>query len=259
MKQSLKWSLWILGLSFIGTGADVQAANIFLRSGTTICINDASTTQTVQKTAGTNLASLAFSAKTNTFSFYSAPLASPTYLSSGKTAAGTMGVQNNGSADFQFQASETLYDYNPDTGSQVQIVAGSASSWVSVAKNGKTGKASLPGKSVGGSGYTIPAGHMLKADIKVVVNLSTGISGALIYNAGSGNGKSVVQFPKTGFAWPFGKFTAIPDATIIAPASVTKNSTGNVASVRDAGVGAAYSWTVTNGTITAGQATCQIT
>jgi hypothetical protein len=129
-----------------------------------------------------------------------------------------------------------------------------------VSKNGKTGHASLPGKSVGGSGYTIPAGHMLKAVVTVVVNINSGINGALIYNASGNDGKSLLQFPKTGgFVWPFGNFTTSPDATIIAPTSVTKNSTGNITSVRDAGVGAAYSWTITNGTITAGQATRQIT
>jgi hypothetical protein len=50
-----------------------------------------------------------------------------------------------------------------------------------------------------------------------------------------------------------------PNATITAPASVTKNSTGNVASVANAGVGATYAWGITNGTITAGAGTASIT
>ena len=260
MKKSWRWSLWFLGFSILGIGTDVKAVNIYLRSGTTTCIYNTNVSQTLQMTSGTNQASIAFSAKTNTFSFYSAAFTKSAYISSSKTATGTMGVQNNGTADFQSQVRETLYDYNPATGSQVQIVAGSASGWVTVSKNGNTGKASLPGKSVGGSGYTIPAGHMLKTVVTVVVNISSGINGAFIYNAGSGNGKSLVQFPRTGsFTWPFGNFTTPPDATIIAPTSVTKNSTGNIASVRDAGTGAAYSWTITNGIITAGQSTRQIT
>ena len=259
MKKSLKWSQWILGLSLLGVVTDVRGVNIYLRSGTTTCIYTASTTQTLQKTAGTNQAGIAFSAKTNTFSFYSAPLTSSTYLSPSRATTGRIGVQNNGNADFQFQAGETLYDYDPATGNQDQIVSGSASAWVTESKNGKTGKVSLPSKSVGGSGYTIPASHVLKADIKVVVNLGADIDGALIYNASSGNGKSLVQFPKTGFNWPFGSFAAAADATIIAPSSVTRNSTGNTASVRDAGAGAAYAWTITNGIITAGQYTREIT
>ena len=259
MKKSLKWLLWILGFSILGIGTDVQAVNLYLRSGATTCIYNTNASQTLQKTSGTNQASIAFSAKTNTFSFYSAPLTNSVYISSGKKAGGTIGVQNNGTADFQFNTSEVIYDYNPTTGSQVQIVAGSASGWVTVAKNGKTGHAALPQKQVGGAGYTAPAGHMLKAVVTVVVNISSGINGSLIYNASGGDGKFLVQFPgDNSILWPFGNFTTAPDATIIASASVTKNSTGNIASVRDAGVGAAYSWTITNGTITAGQTTRQI-
>jgi len=259
MKKSLKWLLWILGFSILGIGTDVQAVNLYLRSGATTCIYNTNASQTLQKTSGTNQASIAFSAKTNTFSFYSAPLTNSVYISSGKKAGGTIGVQNNGTADFQFNTSEVIYDYNPTTGSQVQIVAGSASGWVTVAKNGKTGHAALPQKQVGGAGYTAPAGHMLKAVVTVVVNISSGINGSLIYNASGGDGKFLVQFPgDNSILWPFGNFTTAPDATIIAPASVTKNSTGNIASVRDVGVGAAYSWTITNGTITAGQTTRQI-
>src|SRR5262249_35497917 len=54
------------------------------------------------------------------------------------------------------------------------------------------------------------------------------------------------------------------DATITADTTVCPNSTGNAASVPDAGVGATYSWTITgsagaSGTITAGQGTRTIT
>jgi uncharacterized repeat protein (TIGR02543 family) len=56
-------------------------------------------------------------------------------------------------------------------------------------------------------------------------------------------------------------FTAItpPDCTITAPPSVYANSTGNPASVPNAGGGATYAWTITNGTITAGDGTHSIT
>jgi hypothetical protein len=40
-----------------------------------------------------------------------------------------------------------------------------------------------------------------------------------------------------------------PSAVITAPSSVCPNSTGHAASVPDAGVGAIYSWAITNGTI----------
>jgi hypothetical protein len=50
-----------------------------------------------------------------------------------------------------------------------------------------------------------------------------------------------------------------PDATITAPPSVKASSTGNVASVPEAGAGATYSWSIANGAITGGAGTRQIT
>lgn len=51
----------------------------------------------------------------------------------------------------------------------------------------------------------------------------------------------------------------VPNSTISAASSVCPNSTGNIASVPDAGAGAAYGWTITGGSITAGQGTDSIT
>ncbi len=51
----------------------------------------------------------------------------------------------------------------------------------------------------------------------------------------------------------------LPDATITAPSSVCANSTGNPASIPDAGQGASYSWTVSGGTIQSGNGTRSIT
>ncbi|MEK7833965.1 MAG: hypothetical protein AAB401_22950, partial [Acidobacteriota bacterium] len=48
-------------------------------------------------------------------------------------------------------------------------------------------------------------------------------------------------------------------AAITAPATVCANSTGNSASVPDAGASAGYNWTINNGTITAGQNTRTVT
>jgi hypothetical protein len=50
-----------------------------------------------------------------------------------------------------------------------------------------------------------------------------------------------------------------PNATITAAASTPSGSTGNVASVANAGVGATYVWGITNGTITGGAGTSSIT
>jgi len=50
-----------------------------------------------------------------------------------------------------------------------------------------------------------------------------------------------------------------PNATITAPSSVQAGSTGNAASVANAGAGATYAWGITNGTITGGTGTSAIT
>ena len=50
-----------------------------------------------------------------------------------------------------------------------------------------------------------------------------------------------------------------PDCRITAPESVCSESTGNAASVADAGTDAKYTWTITGGEITSGQGTNQIT
>jgi hypothetical protein len=50
-----------------------------------------------------------------------------------------------------------------------------------------------------------------------------------------------------------------PSSMITAPASVCPNTAGHTASVPDAGVGATYSWSITNGTITGGAGTRTIT
>jgi PKD-like domain/CARDB len=50
-----------------------------------------------------------------------------------------------------------------------------------------------------------------------------------------------------------------PVCCLTAPIAVCADSTGNTASVPDAGTGATYAWSITNGTITAGQNTSSIT
>ncbi len=51
----------------------------------------------------------------------------------------------------------------------------------------------------------------------------------------------------------------LPDATITTESMVTAASSGNIASVADAGTAAAYTWGITNGSITAGLGTRSIT
>src|SRR5688500_251006 len=104
MNRLQNWSL--CALTFFSVCAPAQAVNIYLRSGSATCIYNGTTSQTLQKTSGASQATAPFTAKVNTFSFYSAPLTAPIYISAGKKAGGSIGVQNNGAADFQFTAAE---------------------------------------------------------------------------------------------------------------------------------------------------------
>jgi beta-lactamase superfamily II metal-dependent hydrolase len=51
----------------------------------------------------------------------------------------------------------------------------------------------------------------------------------------------------------------LPSATITTPATVCATSAGNIASVPNAGAGATYAWSITNGSITSGSGTASIT
>lgn len=259
MRIVSKWTLPMLMVSFIGLSPAAHAVNLYLRAGSSTCLYNTTTSQTLQKTSGTNQTSIAFSAQTNTFSFFSTPLTNAVLIASNKMAGGTIGVQNNGSAVFQFNASEIFYDYDPLTGNQTQIVAVPASGGPTSVKNGKSERQTLAQVQVA-TAYIVPSNHMLRVDITVTVNLTSGINGALIYNAPGGKGKSIVQLPTdNSINWPFGPFATTPNATITVPSSVQQNSTGNLASVANAGASAIYAWSITNGTITAGQSTPQIT
>lgn len=251
-----------MGICLLGIAANakVQGANLYLRSGSSTCIYSGNSSQTLQSLSGTTQTAIAFSARTNTFSFYSALLTNSVYLAAGKKTGGTIGAQNNGSADFQFAAGAVLYDYDPATGIQTQIISITPSGYTTVGKNGNTSRVTLPQTRIGGSGYTIPAGHLLKSVITITVTANNSINGSLIYNASGGNGKSFIQLPQdNSVLWPFGSFDSTPNATITTPPSVQQNSTSNIASVLDAGFGATYVWSITNGTITAGQSTRQMT
>ncbi len=75
--------------------------------------------------------------------------------------------------------------------------------------------------------YTILSGHLLETAITVSVNVSSGINGALIYNASGGDGESFVQFPHdNGIVWPFGNFTTRTRASApqLSCASISVNS-----------------------------------
>jgi uncharacterized repeat protein (TIGR01451 family) len=120
--------------------------------------------------------------------------------------------------------------------------------------------------SAGGSTVTLPVTRSIPAgngtiagNCTVTVNVTAALPGSYInilpigalqtsngFNLGPALATLIILCPPI-------------DTTITAPATVCEVSTGNLASVPNAGVGATYLWTITNGTVTTGQGTPNIT
>ena len=101
---------------------------------------------------------------------------------------------------------------------------------------------SITGSPVAGTGNALVFGTVTAAGTYTVTatNTSAGCSGVML-------GDAVVSV------------NTLPIATITSLSSVCGSTTGNTATVPDAGNGAAYLWTISNGTITAGSGTSMIT
>ena len=111
---------------------------------------------------------------------------------------------------------------------------------------GSTGNAaSVPDAGTGAAyAWTITNGTITSATSARTVVFTAGSTGSVALGVTVTAGSC----PSTGSASV--AVAAAPSATITAAASVCAGSTGNAASVPDAGTGATYAWTITNGTIT---------
>jgi len=93
----------------------------------------------------------------------------------------------------------------------------------------------------------------------------TGVSAGQFDPAAAGVGAHTITYAYTDGNGCFGTCTytirvyPLPNALISAASPVAANSTGNTASVENAGAGATYVWSITNGTITGGTGTSSIT
>jgi hypothetical protein len=120
--------------------------------------------------------------------------------------------------------------------------------------------ATAGGSSVTLTGGAIPAGiGTTPGTCTIMVNVTSGLPGSYLntipigaLQTSNGNNLTPVTATLVVVCPPI-------DTTITAPTAICALSTGNTASVPDAGVGATYNWTITNGTITAGQGTRTIT
>jgi hypothetical protein len=205
MKFAIRFSmLWILASvvpAFAGPGQ--QPLYLRLESGT--CIYHASTCQTVETTAGTSNATLAFSG-TTTYNFYSPPLATPMPLTTADTVSGTVWMKNaapTAANNFAVTAKFQYLDYNPNTGTE-SLIVGTPNSVPQTLNSGDTEHwlmevAALP------SAVTVPAGHLLHIAVTVtLVSGNPGGYGQLLYNGPSGH-TSIGQLANSSSpAWSFG-------------------------------------------------------
>jgi uncharacterized repeat protein (TIGR01451 family) len=110
------------------------------------------------------------------------------------------------------------------------------------------------------TGGMIPAGNgLIPGSCTITVNVTGALPGGYLNTLPIGalqtsNGNNLTPATAT-----LTIICPVIDTTITAPAAVCALSTGNAASVPNAGVGATYDWTITNGTITGGQGTPNIT
>ncbi|HSU56078.1 MAG TPA: Ig-like domain repeat protein [Candidatus Dormibacteraeota bacterium] len=252
----------LASLAIIGCTSSVLATAptpLYPRSGPVSCTFNGSTSQTLQPSTGSSQAAAPFTTTNAALDFYSAALTNSLALAATDSSDGTINLTNTGAASFTVNASVDFYDYNPASGVSTLIVPGAVATGQVV--NGFQTKTIgfVNSANIGGTGHTVALGHMLKATIKLATTSGSAPTGALLFNTSSGQGFTFVRLPQNrSLTWPFGSFSIGANATITAPAAVCANSTGNIASV-PADPGATYAWSITNGTITAGQGTAQIT
>ncbi len=194
------------GKNLAGPYVAAASTDLPLRSDLAVPIFGGSTARTLATAVGSLLFSEPYSGTgAKTFDFYSPSLTSSQLLPALTTANATIWARNtSATTPTNFTVSAVIYDYNPVTGNQTQIMAMPAGGNQGV--NPNTNRAvAIPLAGIS-TPYTIPAGHQVK--FSVTMNVTSGVSGALLYNDTIGQpGGSILHFPaSTAIAWPFGSY-----------------------------------------------------
>ncbi len=125
---------------------------------------------------------------------------------------------------------------------------------------GGVATATAGGNTVTLTGGAIPAGNgVMAGTCTVTVNVIGALPGNYLNTLPIGALQTSNGSNTAPASAPLTVICPVIDTTITAPVAVCALSTGNAASVPNAGAGATYVWTITNGTITAGQGTPNIT
>lgn len=114
--------------------------------------------------------------------------------------------------------------------------------------------ASVPDAGPGSAyGWTVTGGNITGGAGTRAITYTAAATGTVSLHCSVTNGNGCVAIGNAGAT-----ITESPGSTISAASSTCAGSTGNNASVPDAGIGASYAWTISNGSITAGDGTRQI-
>ncbi|HVM47988.1 MAG TPA: hypothetical protein VMU04_08170 [Candidatus Acidoferrum sp.] len=122
---------------------------------------------------------------------------------------------------------------------------------------GSTGNsASVPDSGPGASyGWTITGGGITAGAGTASITYTAGASGAVILGCAVTNGSGCYSVTSGTTV----TINPTPSSTITAAGSTYAGSSGNSASVPDAGAGATYAWTISGGNLTAGNGTSTVT
>jgi hypothetical protein len=224
------------------------------------CMFNSSTVQTVESTFGSSLAALPFTG-TASYDFYSPPLTTATTLTATDKGGGMIYMRNTAGTianDFSVAGRMQYFDYDPVSGLQT-FIADTTDSPHKDVNHGQTVNWAIPNQTLPAP-KIVPAGHLLH--VVLTITLLSGEPagfGSMLYNGPSGSSTVAYLSQSSTTTWSFGAPASGPDATIVPSAySVTPNSIGHTAAVA-AVAGASCVWSITNGVITAGQGTSQIT
>lgn len=199
----------VLAVGFLLPASAALAAptKLPLRSGSTACVNGGDTTQTLSSTFGASVTTSATFSATTSLDFFSAPLTGSRTLLSTNKGGLEVWVGNPGASSITVKCTGTFWDFDPATSTETQIVTTGASGNKTIGA-GASSQCKTPNVAIGGSGYTVPSGHLLK--LRNTISLVSGTSFQVRYNAASGaTGDSVGLLPQNSVgSWPFGSFAA---------------------------------------------------
>jgi hypothetical protein len=208
-----------------------------------VCTGRGITPLTIEGIYGSSIIGLPFSGSTN-YDFYSRPITVAPALKTSDKGAGQLWMGNaDYTADFKVTVRFVFYDYNPASGTEIQIVDSGASAGMAVAHrqavqvNTPQGNISAP--------FTPVAGHLLHIRVAVTLTSGTATNAYVVLNTQSGTlGDSIAMLPAgSSKTWAFASPSSVPPPVITAqPVNQSVCCGGAVSLSLTATNATAYQW-----------------